>query len=152
LFAAIRELAHREELSIRSLAERFAVHRRTVRQALITPEPPPRKKQTHPASRLDPTKELIDAILITDPTAPAGHIWERLLDEYATTGSYSTVRGYVARQRPRPTHRRDPETKVDDEMGAPRARLEHLRREPLPPIPAQVRAGRRQLHNDRRSR
>lgn len=104
LFTAIRELADREQLSVRALAERFAVHRRTIRQALVTPEPPPRKKQIHPAPRLDPTKELIDAILVTDPTAPAGHIWERLLDEHAATVSYSTVRSYVARQRARPTN------------------------------------------------
>ena len=38
-------------------------------------------------------------MLYADPGIPAGHIWERLIDEYDATVSYSTLRGYVARQR-----------------------------------------------------
>jgi lambda repressor-like predicted transcriptional regulator len=44
LFAAIRYAARREGLSIRALEARFHVHRRTIRQALASPIPPPRKK------------------------------------------------------------------------------------------------------------
>jgi hypothetical protein len=99
LFAAIRELAQRDELSIRALAEQFGVHRRTVRQALSAPEPPVRKKQNYPAPRLDPAREAIDAMLLIDPTMPAGHVWEQLLDKHDIITSYSTVRKYVAERR-----------------------------------------------------
>jgi len=43
-------------------------------------------------------------MLHADPGIPAGHIWERLIDEYDATVSYSTLRGYVARQRRIPQH------------------------------------------------
>lgn len=43
LFALIRRDARVEELSVRALAERHGVHRRTVRQALGSAVPPPRK-------------------------------------------------------------------------------------------------------------
>jgi len=42
LFEQIRKAHDREELSIRSLAERFGTHRRTVRQALESAVPPSR--------------------------------------------------------------------------------------------------------------
>jgi hypothetical protein len=99
LFVAIRELAQREQPSIRALAEQFGVHRRTIRQALSTPEPPARRKQNYPAPRLDPAREVIDAMLHIEPAMPAGHIWERLLDEHDILTSYSTVRKYVAERR-----------------------------------------------------
>jgi predicted DNA-binding protein (UPF0251 family) len=47
LFEQIRRDRRREELSIRELAEKHGVHRRTVRQALAAAVPPPRK--TYPA-------------------------------------------------------------------------------------------------------
>jgi len=43
LFAAIRRDARVEECSIRELADRYHTHRRTVRQALASAIPPPRK-------------------------------------------------------------------------------------------------------------
>ena len=43
VFAAIRRDARVEELSIRELARRHHVGRATVRQALASPEPPPKK-------------------------------------------------------------------------------------------------------------
>ena len=48
LFEGIRRDADREGLSIRALLEKYEVHRRTVRQALTCPTPPPRKKRTFP--------------------------------------------------------------------------------------------------------
>ncbi len=39
LFEAIRRDARGEELSVRALAKRYGVHRRTVRQALRSPVP-----------------------------------------------------------------------------------------------------------------
>ena len=46
LFEAIRRDARWEELSVRALAKRYGVHRRTVRQALGSPVPPARKSRT----------------------------------------------------------------------------------------------------------
>lgn len=102
LFAAIRRDARVEELSIRELAKRHGVHRRTVRQALASAMPPARKTPTRSSPRLDPFKDAIDDMLRADLDAPrkqrhtATRILARLIDEHAATGlSYSTVRDYV---------------------------------------------------------
>jgi len=102
LFEAIRRDRQREELSIRALAHRHGVHRRTVRAALTSPLPPPRKRREQPAPKLDPVKPLIDAMLREDLTAPrkqrhtARRVLARLVDEHGVnTITYSTVRDYV---------------------------------------------------------
>lgn len=107
LFEAIRRDHRREELSIRALAERHGVHRRTVRAALESATPPPRKPRVAQAPRLGPLKPAIDGMLWADLDAPrkqrhtARRILVRLVAEYgADEGlSYSTVRDYVARRR-----------------------------------------------------
>ncbi len=70
LFEAIRRDARREELSIRTLADRHGVHRRTVRAALASTTPAPRKPRTAQTSKLDPLKAFIDAMLVADLDAP----------------------------------------------------------------------------------
>src|SRR4051794_33905697 len=70
LFEAIRRDARRENASVRELARRYSVHRRTVRQALASASPPARKVPVRKAPRLDPVKPLIDAMLREDLTAP----------------------------------------------------------------------------------
>ncbi len=102
LFEAIRRDVRREELSVRALAKRYGVHRRTVRQALGSPVPPPRKSRTSVAPKLDPVKPLIDAMLREDLTAPrkqrhtARRVLARLVDEHGVGDiSYSAVRDYV---------------------------------------------------------
>ncbi|MBB6379678.1 hypothetical protein BKA01_006953 [Pseudonocardia eucalypti] len=52
VYEAIRRDHRRDELSIRELAARHGVHRRTVRQALDSPTPPPRKPRTFIIDRL----------------------------------------------------------------------------------------------------
>lgn len=107
LFEAIRRDQRREELSIRQLADRHRVRRRTVRQALESATPPARKKRVFVAPVLEPVKPLIDAMLRQDLDAPktqrhtARRILARLVDEHGVTNiSYSTVRDYVAKRRP----------------------------------------------------
>jgi len=108
LFEQIRKARDREELSVRALARRFNVHRRTVRQALASPVPPPRKPSPPRVSPvLDPWKPVIDAWLEADKDAPkkqrhtARRVWQRLVEEHGADVGESTVRRYIvaARQR-----------------------------------------------------
>ena len=103
LFEQIRRDHDREGLSIRQLARRHGVHRRTVRQALSSALPPPRKLPVaRPAPRLGPYRALIDSWLLADLEAPrkqrhtAKRIWERLRDEYGADVAPRAVREYVA--------------------------------------------------------
>lgn len=107
LFAAIRRDARVEDLSIRELADRHHVHRRTVRQALVSAFPPVRKTPVRVSRRLEEHKPVIDGWLKDDLDAPrkqrhtARRVFARLVDERAAEGvSYSTVRDYVAKRRP----------------------------------------------------
>jgi transposase len=107
LFAAIRRDARVEGLSVRALAERHGVHRRTVRQALASALPPPRKTPVRASPRLEAFKPAIDAMLRADLEAPAKQrhtarrVLARLAEEHGAVDlSYSTVRDYVARRRP----------------------------------------------------
>ncbi|MFC3690278.1 IS21 family transposase, partial [Aquipuribacter hungaricus] len=107
LFEAIRRDHRREELSIRQLAARHGVHRRTVRQALDNAVPPARKVPQRAAPKLERVAPVIDAMLREDLTAPrkqqhtARRVLARLVEEHDVLDvSYWTVRDYVARRRP----------------------------------------------------
>jgi transposase len=101
-FEQIRRDREREGLSIRGLARRHGVHRRTVRQALASPLPPPRRQpERRPAPKLGPYRPLIDEWLRADREAPrkqrhtAKRVWQRLLDEHGAEVSERQVRRYV---------------------------------------------------------
>lgn len=107
LFEAIRR-DHRLDpgLSIRQLAVRHGVHRRTVRAALACAVPPPRKEypaRARPA--IDPFREVIDAMLLSDvgeskkQRHTARLIWQRLVAEHGATVAEVTVSRYVAVRR-----------------------------------------------------
>lgn len=107
LYEAIRRDARREDLSIRALSERHGVHRRTVRAALASAVPAPRKVPVRVAPKLEPAKPLIDAMLVEDLTAwrkqqhTARRVLARLVDEHGMDElTYSAVRDYVAKRRP----------------------------------------------------
>lgn len=102
LFESIRKAHDREALSVRELARRFGTHRRTVRQALDSALPPPRKEPpTRLSPALGPWKPIIQAWLTEDLDAPrkqrhtARRIWQRLVEECGADVGESTVRRYV---------------------------------------------------------
>jgi transposase len=106
LFEQIRRDRRLEQLSIRELAERHGVHRRTVRQALAAAVPPTRK--TYPPRRkpaIEPYASVIDGWLIDDRDAPkkqrhtARRVWQRLVVEHGATLAEVTVSRYVAHRR-----------------------------------------------------
>jgi transposase len=106
LFAAIRFDWQRNQMSVRSLARKYDVHRRTVRQAIASPLPPDRKVPVRAAPVREAVTGWIDEMLREDLAAPARQrhtakrIFERLVDEHDAQVSYSTVSKYVHRRRP----------------------------------------------------
>ncbi|HVQ51104.1 MAG TPA: IS21 family transposase [Mycobacterium sp.] len=106
LFEQIRRDRRVEGLSIRELAERHRVHRRTVRQALASAVPPPRKTYPRrPRPAIDAYVEVIDGWLLADRDVPrkqrhtARRIWQRLVAEHGARLAEVTVSRYVARRR-----------------------------------------------------
>ncbi|MGI5151427.1 IS21 family transposase [Plantactinospora sp. CA-294935] len=95
------------QVSVRELSERHGVHRRTVRQALSSAVPPPRKGRSGGRpSVLAPAKDWIDAMLREDLRAPRKqrHTVERIrvrlrVEHGFDAAAYSTVAEYVARRR-----------------------------------------------------
>jgi transposase len=109
LFAAIRWDHQREGLSVRALARKYDVHRRTVRQAVGSPLPPDRKVPVRQAPVREAVADWIDAMLREDLDAPrkqrhtAVRVFERLRDEHGAEMSYSYVCKQVRRRRPQIT-------------------------------------------------
>ncbi len=101
-FEQIRRDRDREGLSIRGLARRHGVHRRAVREALLSPVPPAKRSPvSRPAPKLGPFRAVIDAWLQADRDAPrkqrhtAKRIHQRLVDEHGADVAETTVRQYV---------------------------------------------------------
>lgn len=106
LYAAIRRDA-RAGLSGRAIERKHHVGWRTVRKALASSWPQPRRPYAPRGSKLDPYKATIDAILRADLDAPRKQrhtitrIYARLIDEHGLRDvSYPVVRAYVAARRP----------------------------------------------------
>lgn len=101
-FEQIRRDRDREGLSIRGLARRHGVHRRAVREALLSPVPPAKRSPVgRPAPKLGPFRAVIDGWLEADRDAPrkqrhtAKRIHQRLVDEHGADVAEATVRQYV---------------------------------------------------------
>lgn len=98
--------AHCEGQSLRAIARTMGHSRRTIRKALARAEPAPYALSApRPTPVLDPVRAVIDQILADDEHAPrkqrhtAMQIHRRLTAEHGYTGSYATVRRYVAGRR-----------------------------------------------------
>jgi transposase len=94
---------HRDEgLSVRALAARHRVHRRTVRQALVDAVPPAPKAPVRASPALGPHEATVRGWLIADLDAPrkqrhtARRVWQRLIEEEGAQVAESSVRALVA--------------------------------------------------------
>jgi hypothetical protein len=88
LFEQIRrEFEFGSAASVKSVAKKFGVHRRMVRQALADANPPGRKIPERKRPRIDSVAEFIDQILAGDGNAPrkqkhtSHRIWRRIHQE-----------------------------------------------------------------------
>jgi Mu transposase-like protein len=105
LFARIRDDHRQLGLGVRALARRYGVHRRTVREALGSPVPAPRKTPVRRSELRDLVGPRIDAMLREDLDAPrkqrhtSRRIWQRLADEQGVAVSYSYVCQYAGQRR-----------------------------------------------------
>jgi len=105
LFELIR-IDAREGASIHSLARKYGVHRRAVRDALRSAVPPESKRpdRARPALTTE-VRAFIEETLLTDKDAPrkqrhtARRIWQRISEELGAHVAESTVRAYVADRR-----------------------------------------------------
>ena len=98
LFEQIRRDQRAGGSSIRELAGRHRVHRRTVRQALASAVPPPRRAYSaRPRPAIGPYARVIDGWLVADKEVPrkqrhtARRVWQRLVDEHGVTVAEVTV-------------------------------------------------------------
>ncbi|MBU1495121.1 MAG: IS21 family transposase [Actinobacteria bacterium] len=106
LFEAIRKEHFDDGKGIRRIARKRKIHRRTVRAAIDSAIPPPRK----PTDREPPVltralRLVVDGWLTEDRKAPrkqrhtAKRVFDRLRREQEYTGAASTVRKYVSRRK-----------------------------------------------------
>lgn len=100
-FESIRRDARDGALSIRALADKHKVHRRTVRLALADATPPPRKPPVRLAPVLGPHVATVRAWLIADKAVhrkqrhTARRVWQRLVEEEGVAVAESSVRALV---------------------------------------------------------
>ena len=92
---------HAAGVGLRELARVHGVHRRTVRQAIASAVPPPRKAPVRAAPRTDPFREVIRGWLVADLQVrpkqrhTARRVWQRLIAEHGADVGESTVRAIV---------------------------------------------------------
>ena len=100
-FEGIRQDARDGGLSIRALADRHKVHRRTVRLALADASPPPRKAPARVAPVLGPHVATVRGWLVADAGVhrkqrhTARRVWQRLVEEEGVLVAESSVRALV---------------------------------------------------------
>ena len=101
-WAEIRQRVLTGEISKREACRRYAIHWLTLTKILSHEEPPGYRRSKPPRrSMIDPVLPVIRQILADDAKAPkkqrhtAHRIWQRLRDEHAFTGGYTTVKDAV---------------------------------------------------------
>jgi hypothetical protein len=139
-------VAFQVELALEGVVDGFddLAQRRTVRQALASPVPAPRKRPAERTSKLDPFKDAIGTILHQEadnpdqPARTAKEIFDWLVAERgAAQVSCSTVRNYVAGRRTlRPRPRRTPPPPPSS--ASPASASQPRRSTPVTPSPAHL--------------
>jgi hypothetical protein len=99
LWAEVRRMHRVERLSIREISRRTGLHRRTIRRALASDEPP-RYRRAPATSKLDPFREWVCEQLQADPRIPSQRLRE-LATELGYVGGKSIFDEYVREVRPR---------------------------------------------------
>jgi transposase len=97
-WAELRRLHFIDGVSVRELSRRFGLHRKTVRRAIASAEPP---KYARPpaASKLDPFKDEVHRLLKSEPRLPAVRIRE-LLQPLGYAGGETILKEHVREIRP----------------------------------------------------
>ncbi|MFF2147493.1 hypothetical protein [Kitasatospora sp. NPDC058190] len=90
LYAAIRR-DHRDDMKLREIARKYNVSWRTIRKAVDSAWPEPRKKLPPRATALDPYKAVVDGILRADLDAPRKQ--RHALDSGSKSGDGRARRG-----------------------------------------------------------
>ena len=107
-YIRVRRMHFAEGFSVRALARKTGLHRKTVQKMIVQGVPPgyqPKVSRSRP--RLGPFLPRIDQILIQDKQAPpkqrhtAQRIFDRLRQEFGYTGGYTQVKDYVRQARRR---------------------------------------------------
>lgn len=97
-WAEIRRMAEVESLSQREISRRTGLHRKTIRRALRSSEPPSYSRPPR-GSKLDPFKDEINRLLKADPRVPSMRIRE-LITALGFKGGKTIVDDYVREVRP----------------------------------------------------
>jgi transposase len=97
-WAEIRRMKFVEGLSAHEIHRRTGLHRKTIRRALESDEPPRYERPARP-SKLDPFREEIKRLLQEDPQIPAKRIRE-LIEEQGYDGAKTILDDYVREVRP----------------------------------------------------
>ncbi len=83
-WAEIRRMKLVDRLSIRAIERRTGLHRKTIRRALASPEPPSYRSRPKRPSKLDPHRAEIERLLDDEPTLSGVRILEEIqLNGYA---------------------------------------------------------------------
>ncbi len=97
-WAEIRRLHFIEKVPIRELARRFDVHRKTIRRAIRSADPPKYSRPRRP-SKLDPFRDEVHRRLKDDPHLPVVRLRE-LLEPLGYTGGETILKEHVREVRP----------------------------------------------------
>lgn len=107
-YVRVRRMHFDEGFSVRAIARKTGLHRKTVQKMIIQGSPPGyRQGGARARPRLGPFVAWIDRILEQDKQAPpkqrhtAQRIFDRLRQEFGYTGGYTQVKAYVRQSRQR---------------------------------------------------
>ena len=99
-WAEIRRMRLVDGLSIRAIERRTGLHRKTIRRALASPEPPTYRSRAKRPSKLDPHRAEIERLLDDEPTLSGVRVLEEIqLDGY--TGGQTIIDEFLRELRPR---------------------------------------------------